>query len=191
VAHIPAFLKKNKINVSTIPNNIATLNQKAFEKFGIQPVISDYANYQLYLNHHVIESANKNKEEITAFLVKELNEIPHILIAFSYDRIDDALLPADTREMFLKGFNKKLGGDIQVVLKAGYFYGGTSGTTHGSWYPYDSHIPMVWMGWGIPHGKTHRPTHMSDIAPTLSALLQIQMPNGSIGRPVTEILPTQ
>jgi hypothetical protein len=44
------------------------------------------------------------------------------------------------------------------------------------------------MGWGVKHGKTNAPTHMTDIAATLAALLRIQMPNGSIGTPVNELI---
>jgi arylsulfatase A-like enzyme len=83
--------------------------------------------------------------------------------------------------------NQKLGGDIILVLKPGYFFGARTGTTHGSWYPYDAHIPMAFMGWGIKPGKTGRTTYMTDIAPTISTLLHIQQPSGSIGQPVFEI----
>jgi hypothetical protein len=98
------------------------------------------------------------------------------------------IMPREVKEMYIKGYHPKLGGDIQLVMKSGYFYGWTTGTSHGTWYAYDAHIPMVWMGWGIPHGHTTRTTYMTDIAPTLSALLKIQMPSGNIGNPVFEIL---
>jgi phosphopentomutase len=62
------------------------------------------------------------------------------------------------------------------------------GTTHGLWNPYDSHIPMLWYGWGIRKGKTNRETYMTDITPTLAAMLKIQMPNGSVGKVIEEVL---
>ena len=65
---------------------------------------------------------------------------------------------------------------------------GTTGTTHGLWNPYDAHIPLLWYGWGIKQGKTNREIYMTDIAPTLAALLRIQMPGGSIGTVITEVL---
>ncbi|MDO4165750.1 MAG: alkaline phosphatase family protein, partial [Bacteroides sp.] len=60
----------------------------------------------------------------------------------------------------------------------------TRGTTHGVWNPYDAHIPLLFMGWNVPHGATNRIVSMTDIAPTVCALLHIQMPNGCIGTPI-------
>lgn len=90
--------------------------------------------------------------------------------------------------MLANGYYPSRSGDIQVVLKPGYIDGGSTGTTHGLWNPYDSHIPLVWYGWKIPVGKTHRETYMTDIAPTLAALLHIQEPNGNVGTVITELI---
>jgi hypothetical protein len=54
--------------------------------------------------------------------------------------------------------------------------------------PYDSHIPLLWYGWGIKQGATNREVYMTDIAPTLAAMLHIQMPNGCIGKVITEVI---
>jgi phosphopentomutase len=64
---------------------------------------------------------------------------------------------------------------------------GSGGTTHGAWGPYDAHIPLLWYGWGIKAGKTNRETYMTDIAPTIAAMLHIQMPSGNVGKVITEI----
>ncbi|MEO6961162.1 MAG: alkaline phosphatase family protein, partial [Puia sp.] len=73
------------------------------------------------------------------------------------------------------------------IASAGWKAGSIKGADHGEWYPYDAHIPLVWLGHGIRAGKTNRLTNMVDIAPTLAALLQIQMPSGNIGKVITEI----
>jgi phosphopentomutase len=74
-------------------------------------------------------------------------------------------------------------------LKSNYIdaYGKT-GTTHGLWNPYDSHIPLLWYGWGIRPGRVLRETYMTDIAPTLASLLRIQIPSGSIGKAIPEVI---
>ncbi|STD58661.1 Uncharacterised protein [Empedobacter falsenii] len=43
------------------------------------------------------------------------------------------------------------------------------------------------MGWGIKHGKNNNRVYMTDIAPTVAALLHIEEPNGNIGEPVSEV----
>jgi hypothetical protein len=40
------------------------------------------------------------------------------------------------------------------------------------------------MGHGVKAGRSHQEVYMTDIAPTISSLLKIQMPNGSIGKAV-------
>ena len=58
----------------------------------------------------------------------------------------------------------------------------------GTMNPADTHIPMVFMGWGIKQGKTNTSYNMTDIAPTISGLLHIQEPNGNIGKAVNEAI---
>jgi predicted AlkP superfamily pyrophosphatase or phosphodiesterase len=189
VAHTPAFLAKNNIKVSTVISNAADINRKVLDKFGVPNIVRSFGNYQVYLNHKNIDSAGKNANEIANYICKEMRMLPHMLHAFSYREIGNVAMPPEMKEKFLYGYNPSLSGDIQLVVKSGYFYGGTTGTTHGSWYPYDSHIPLVFMGWGITPGRTNRVTHMTDISATLAAMLHIQMPSGNIGNPIVEILP--
>ncbi|MFM2358065.1 MAG: hypothetical protein RLY16_57, partial [Bacteroidota bacterium] len=70
----------------------------------------------------------------------------------------------------------------------GYFDGGSKGTTHGLWNPYDAHIPLVFFGNGIKKGSTNRETYMTDISATVAALLHIQMPSGCVGKVITEVI---
>ena len=74
-----------------------------------------------------------------------------------------------------------------IIIKPG-FTTYEKGTGHSVWNPYDAHIPLLFYGWGIPNGKTNREVYMTDIAPTISALLQIQMPNGNVGKALVEIV---
>ena len=62
-----------------------------------------------------------------------------------------------------------------------------TGTTHGSSYSYDTHIPLIFWGGKIPHGQTDRKVNVRDIAPTISTLLGISYPNGCTGNPLPEV----
>jgi type I phosphodiesterase/nucleotide pyrophosphatase len=62
------------------------------------------------------------------------------------------------------------------------------GTTHGSAWPYDTHVPLLWFGGGIVPGIYESPAAVADIAPTLSTLLGIDRPSGSRGRVLREML---
>jgi hypothetical protein len=97
-------------------------------------------------------------------------------------------LPEAQRNMLINGYNPKRSGDIQFIFLPGYFDGGKTGTTHGLWNPYDSHIPLLFYGWKVKQGKLYRETYMTDIAATVAALLQIQMPSACIGKVIPELI---
>jgi predicted AlkP superfamily pyrophosphatase or phosphodiesterase len=190
VAHVPAFLKEHKIPAGTFDDAdiLKELNQKIEEKFAVKTAIKTVMNYQVYLNDKNIAEQNKSKDEIIDFVIDRLKEKDFIINAFELDEVMEAALPAPQREMMINGYNPKRSGDIEFTFKSGYFDGGTKGTTHGLWNPYDAHIPCVFFGWGVKPGKTNRETYMTDIAPTLAALLKIQMPNGCVGKVITELI---
>ena len=93
-------------------------------------------------------------------------------------------IPEDVKMRIVNGYNRERSGDVAIVLKPNYYAHGMKGTNHGEWNPYDTHIPLVFMGWGIQHGATTRQTFMTDIVPTIAALLHVQAPNGCVGQPI-------
>ena len=125
--------------------------------------------------------------KLKKFVVGYLKELPGIANAFDLEQTSSQNIPQKIKDLVINGYHSKRGGDIQIILNAGYMLGESKGTaaTHGLVYPYDGHIPLVWMGWNIKHGKTNEAIFMTDIAPTLAALLKIQMPSGSIGKVIT------
>ncbi|MEI7472442.1 MAG: alkaline phosphatase PafA [Chitinophagaceae bacterium] len=190
VAHIPAFLKEHKLPGGTMEEMelVKDLNKAIEQKFAIKNAIKTVMNYQVYLNKKSILDQGKTIAELKDFIIATLKEEDYIVAAFDLNAIQSTSLTAPQREMMINGYNPKRSGDIQFTFKSGYFDGGAKGTTHGLWNPYDAHIPCVFFGWGIKPGKTNRETYMTDIAPTIAALLQIQMPSGSVGKVITELI---
>jgi hypothetical protein len=95
-----------------------------------------------------------------------------------YDAIDSRVL---------RGFNAQRSGDLEIVLNP-YWIRSANGTTHGSPYNYDTHIPLIFMGPGIKAGRYYKAAALNDAAPTIAALLDIEMPSGSLGRVLDEII---
>lgn len=90
--------------------------------------------------------------------------------------------------MVVRGYHQKRSGDVMVVLEPGW-YGSDSkqGTTHGSPYAYDTHVPVLFYGAGIKKGSSVRYHAITDIAPTISTLLNIKFPSGCTGQPIQEL----
>ncbi|MDZ4794905.1 MAG: alkaline phosphatase PafA [Bacteroidota bacterium] len=191
VAHTPEFMLENKLPGGRVYMNtvMSNFNKTLAEKYGIKNIIVADDNYQLHLNHPSLDSAKVDKEEVIDWLVKKLYAEPGIDRAFAMENLNEVPLPATIRKMLNNGYYPRRNGEIQVILKPGYIDAwSNTGTTHGLWNPYDTHIPLLWYGWGIKQGKTNRETYMTDIAPTIAALLHIQMPSGSVGTVIPELL---
>ncbi|MBR7094271.1 MAG: alkaline phosphatase family protein, partial [Prevotella sp.] len=96
-----------------------------------------------------------------------------------------ANIPPAIKDRIIMGYNPQRSGDIQIIVRSGY-HGGDyqQGTTHGAWNSYDTHVPFILTGWHIEPGHTNKYVTISDIAPTICALLKIQMPTGCVGQPV-------
>jgi predicted AlkP superfamily pyrophosphatase or phosphodiesterase len=192
VAHVPAFMAENKLPAGKFTEGamLEQLNQLLKDTFGIDKLVLNISNYQLILNNEIIKADKKlNRKDVIDVSVDFLSKQESVLRAFDLNRIGDVALPSRIRMMIENGYYPPRGGDVQIIFKSNYMENySPTGTTHGMWNPYDSHIPMLWYGWGIKQGKTNRETYMTDIAPTLAALLHIQMPSGSIGNVITEVM---
>jgi predicted AlkP superfamily pyrophosphatase or phosphodiesterase len=189
VAHVPAFMKENKIPAGAFDDAdvLKWLNENAEKTFGIKNALETVTNYQLFVNNAALKTNNTDPAQFRHWAIDQLKNHPAIMTAFDLHELQAANIPAKIREMVTNGYNQKLSGDIQFVFKPQWFDGWDKGTTHGAWNPYDSHIPLVWYGWRIKPGKSNHEVYMTDIAPTVAAMLRIQMPNGSIGKVIEEI----
>jgi hypothetical protein len=190
VAHIPGFMKENKLPGGTMDDAglMKDMNAQLKAKFGIEKTIVSLANYQVYLNHPRIDSAKLDDWSIKQWIIQYAKKNDAITNAFATADIMTVPINKTLREMLANGYNPRRSGDIQLILKPGYIEGGATGTTHGLWYPYDAHIPLLWYGWGIKHGKTNRETYMTDIAATVAGLLHIQMPSGCVGKVIEDVM---
>jgi predicted AlkP superfamily pyrophosphatase or phosphodiesterase len=190
VAHVPGFMKENKLPAGTIEDDRwgKEIAQGLKEQFGAEKLITSTYNYQIHLNHNKLDSLKLDKKAVKQWIIDYFSRQEGISRAFAIDEIMTVPLTAKQRDMMVNGWYPRRSGDIQIVLQPGWIDGGATGTTHGIWNPYDAHIPMLFYGWGIKPGRTNRETYMSDIAPTIAALLHIQMPNGTTGKVVEEVL---
>ena len=189
VVHVPTFLKEHNIPAGNVDMFGLTkiMNASLKEKFGKDNFIVSNDNYQFYLNHFSIDSAHLKIEEIKSWIIDYLSSEPGIGRVFAIDKLMQTTLNSTQKNMLANGYYPRRSGDIQVILQPQFIEGSLT-TTHGVWNPYDAHIPLVWYGWGIKNGKTNRETYMTDIAPTVAALLHIQMPSGCVGHVIEEVI---
>ncbi|ACU03383.1 alkaline phosphatase PafA [Pedobacter heparinus] len=188
-AHVAGFMTENKLPGGTFSdaNIIKTLNAQFEEKFKVKKAIITGMNSQIVFNHDAIKKANADYEQMKTMTIDYLKKQPGVMNAVDLSKLSSTTLPERLKMAVTNGYNARRSGDIYYFLQSGYFSGGSTGTTHGSWNPYDSHIPCVFMGWKVKAGKTNKTHYMTDISATLAAMLQIQMPSGCVGEPITEL----
>lgn len=191
VANVPAFLNEHKIPAGNFDNEQVTagLNQLLNNKFKAEDLVTGILNYQVYLNRNAIAENKINKDLLYATVINYLLTDTSVERAFALDAIYQTTINATIKEAFINGYYPSRSGDIQIILKPQYIDGFVKGgTTHGVWNPYDAHIPLIWFGWNISPGKTNKEVYITDIAPTVAALLKIQMPSGCIGHVIEGVV---
>jgi len=165
-----------------------TLNKVLAAKFSTTGLVRSIMNYQVNFNLTKINAEKLDYSAVKKAAVDFLQQQPGVSYAVDVAELGNSPVPEPIKTMIANGYNFKRSGGVQIVLVAGWFEGySKTGTTHGTWNPYDTHIPLLFYGWNIKHGKTNRETHMTDIAATLAALLHVQMPNGCIGHVIEEV----
>ncbi len=190
-AHAINFMKENKMPADflQLKKIISSLNKSLETTFGAEKLVISNMNYQIHFNRKLIKEKKLDYDAIKKASLSFLREIPELQFVIDIENIGAEPIPEPIKQRTINGHNNKRSGTIQVIPYPAWFEGnpGGTGTTHGTWNPHDTHIPLVWYGWGIKPGKTNRETYMTDIAPTVAAMLRIQMPNGCIGHAITEI----
>lgn len=191
VAHIPAFMKANKIPAGVFSDrqHKKLLNELLNQRFGYPELIEEVGNYQLLLNRRVIDSLNMPRKQIVDVAIQYMSKLPEVMRVFDLQELSSTTLQEKLKWMVSNGYDPNRSGDIQFILYPQYFSGGATGTTHGTWSPDDAHIPLVWYGWNIKAGKSNKEVYMIDIAPTIAAMLQIQMPSGTVGTVIESLRP--
>lgn len=190
-AHNAKYMQDLKIPVGTETQVNATNNLNDFlkKKTGKDSLILAMYNYQVYINENRVKQAGLDRAILKADIIAWLSSQAGVGYVVDLEQMGNAMIPHPLKDMIINGYYKDRSGSIQIVMQPGWYSGShKTGTTHGGWHPYDTHIPLLWYGWGIQQGQTYKTVHITDIAPTLAALLHIQMPNGCIGSVITEVL---
>ena len=189
-ANAEGFLKANKILGGFFDDGMEkNLGEELEKKFANSKIIHGIDNYQIYLNQSLIKEKNLNEDDIKSTIIENLNKDPRVLYAVDLKKIGSSAIPEPIKTRAINGYNWQRSGDIQIVSHDGMLPSyAKKGTTHSVWNSYDSHIPLIFMGWGIKNGESNAPYNMTDIAPTVSALLHIEFPSGNIGNPITEVI---
>ncbi len=143
-----------------------------------------------YLNPDPVPGRQIGREDLERVAAKALRREPNVYRVYTRTDLERDRVSGDRIDQrVLQGFHARRSPDVLVVHDPNWISGG--GTTHGSPFSYDTHVPLI--VWGperlVNPGRYPRDAAIHDIAPTLADMLRIAQPSGSIGRVLDEIFP--
>ena len=138
-----------------------------------------------YFNDKAYAPADKQKVVDAAIAI--LRKDKQFLWVVDNNKIEESTVPEPIKSRLVNGIFPGRSGDITVVTRPQVFGAEVSptyrGTQHGQPMAYDVHIPFILYGWNVEHGESTKLLNITDIAPTICAMLHIQMPDAAIGTP--------
>jgi len=191
VAPLPELSIERRIGGGRMPSAtvVADAVQAALDqRFGKAKWILYSAAEAMYLDRALMRQKKLDSADVERVAADAARSVAHVARVFTRGQLmtDRAMNDAVGRRV-QNGFHPGRGADLVIILEPYWIYG-SSGTTHGTPYNYDTHVPVIFMGAGIKPGKYNSRVAPNDIAPTLATMLEVEIPSGSSGRVLDEIL---
>lgn len=194
VVPVPQYLVDKKM-----PGGYLFLNEKMTAlkntvktRFGAD-LIAEQENLNIYLDHKKIDSLQVSRAEVAYYISLEIAKWEGVKRVYTYKDLEGAGSDDSWRDMVKKGYHPRESGDVIFVLEPGYLpksadtEAAHKGTSHGSAFNYDTHVPLLWYGKGIKAQEILRPLNITDISATLSHILYLQRSGAMTGLPIIEL----
>jgi len=187
---VPAYLNSLKIpggyiELNDFQNFILELMKKHFNS---TELIENVSNFQIFLNKEKITELNLDAKHIAQVLADEIINCEGVLRVVTAHTLQNTNFTEGVMKNLQNGYHQKLSGDILIVPNPATISYSRTGSQHGSGFSYDTHVPIIFYGYGIKKGRSKKYIAITDIAPTLANLLQIEFPNGNTGSIIEDAL---
>lgn len=189
VAPLPEVMAQRRMPGGRMPEGVVlnTIQSVLSQKFGSGDWLAGKSGPAPYFNYNLIREKNLNHEEVENVAAAAVRALPHIYRVYTRTQLRNGNVLDDMIDRRVRaGFHAERGSDLFVVSDP-YWLFESRGTSHGTPYNYDAHVPIVFMGAGIKPGRYHMRVAVNDIAPTLATFLDVETPSGAVGRVLYEM----
>ncbi len=192
-SNTPEFSQSRHIDAQRIDPKplLADLDKALATRFGATGLVKKSMLPEVQLDYAAIDKRGLAHADVENAAAAHLLGQPHIAEVFTRTQLEQGVAAKSRLGLMMqRAWNRQLSGDLMVVPTAySFFSSGTSGTTHGTPYNYDSSVPLLIMGkrW-IRAGDVGQYTEVVDIAPTLAHILRVRAPAAAEGRVLVEAL---
>lgn len=179
-------LPMERLSMSAV---LKTVREGLSKQFGEGDWVYGIAEQYMFLNTQTIEAKKADRDAVAKAAADILQSQPGVYVALTKSQIMAGQLPqTNWANLVTRSFNPTLSGDVMVLEKPGALFSGGTGTSHGSPWEFDSHIPIVFWGANVTPGLYGRRVYTQDIASTICTILGIEYPTGNMGTPLLELL---
>ena len=195
VVPVPQYLLDKKLpgGYLFLERNLIQLDEEVKSEFGADLILSE-ENNNIYLDHETIDFLKISRINVENFIAKRIANWEGVKNVYTSEELINSTIDNGWKDMIRLGYVPNESGDVVFMLEPGYLpktkdsEKSRKGTSHGSAFNYDTHVPLIWYGKGITKKEVFRRINITDITATLVHLLNVQKPNATTGEPILEIL---
>jgi predicted AlkP superfamily pyrophosphatase or phosphodiesterase len=190
VAPIPEMVAAmgfgGRISLRAVP---AEVEKALTSRYGQGEWVKQFVNGNIYLDEGLLESKKIDAKTAESVACEAVEKIQGMAACYKRSDIIIGQLPHNRiTDAVVRGFHPARSGNLIVVPEPYWFFGELMGTTHGTPYAYDTHVPVIFLGPGFVRGEYMTESSPADIAPTLARVLDLTPPSTYVGRVLTEAL---
>jgi predicted AlkP superfamily pyrophosphatase or phosphodiesterase len=169
-----------------------SLKKKVETKFGVN-FITAHDNNNIYFDRKLMQNKQIDLTVAQEYVKNEVRAWTGVKRVFTAQELENSAVDNEWKDMVKRGFRYEESGDVLYLMEPGYLPTGSAdekahkGTSHGSAFNYDTHVPLIWYGTNIPKQEVFRKVNITDITATLVHILNLQKPNATTGEPILEI----
>lgn len=194
VVPVPQYLIDKKLpgGYVFLNEHMTELKSQLVTKFGAD-LILEQENLNIYLDHKKIDDLKLDMKEVQDFVASKIMMWDGVKRVFTAFQLMNSGNDDEWRDMIQRGYHARESGDVIFMLEPGYLpkladsETARKGTSHGSAFNYDTHVPLIWYGKGIPSIEVVRRVDITDISATLTHLLYLQRNGAMTGEPILEL----
>ncbi len=189
-SHTPSYLEhENMKGGYWLPGNMVEDVQAMLNtRYGVGDWVLNYSNDQFFLNHALIWNSDVDIDDMQADIAAFCLQYEGVHTTITATTLMESEFSSGIHHIIQNGYMAKRSGDVMVVTYPGWITNSRTGTTHGSPFAYDTHVPLILFGNGVEKGDHYGRTYIKDIAPTMAIMMGIQMPNGTTGKIIPEAI---
>jgi len=190
--HSPIELGENKIPAGyfNADRSLALLSTYLMAVYGQEKWISGYYAKNIFLNKERISEKKLNYTDFLKTVIEFMLEFEGIQAAYPSSQVLTMGGNSNSEMARLRNStNKNCAGDIIITLLPGWMEVDNNNNPVGESNAIVSYSPLYFFGWKIKPQTVSTSYQTTDIAPTISRIMDIPMPNACIGKPIVELAP--